>query len=527
MKYVVITGGVISGLGKGITASSVGLLLKQSGLTVSAIKIDPYINIDAGTMSPYEHGEVYVLNDGGEVDLDLGNYERFLNINLTKQHNITTGKIYKQVIEAERKGNYLGKTVQMVPHITDAIIDHIINTSKISVDKNGTPDVCIIELGGTVGDIESMIFLEALRQLSFKIGKDNFCLLHVSLVPETSEHKTKPTQNSIIKLRSVGLAPDFIICRSKKPIDDHIKEKISKFCMINFHNVIGIHNVTNLYQVPQLFETQNMSSKIQKCLNLKIKNTDINLFNTLAKKYNEGKKVNVVIVGKYTNLTDSYLSLEKALKIAGIYNNVNVNIIWFDAEKMDISKISNIGGILVPGGFGQRGFDGKIKAIKFARENKIPFFGICLGMQLSVIEFARNVCGLTNVNSEEFSKNKRDIIKFMPEIGQNMGGTMRLGSKLCKIKPHTLAHKIYKNTEIYERHRHRYEVNPSFINIIEKSGLIFSGRDELNERMEIIELPKNTHPYFIACQFHPEYTSRPNNPNPLFNNFILSISESL
>ena len=526
MKYVVITGGVISGLGKGITASSLGLLLKQSGLTVSAIKIDPYINIDAGTMSPYEHGEVYVLNDGGEVDLDLGNYERFLNINLTKRHNITTGKIYKQVIEAERKGNYLGKTVQMVPHITDAIIDHIINTSKIAVDNNGTPDLCIIELGGTVGDIESMIFLEAIRQLSYKIGKENFCLLHVSLVPTTSEQKTKPTQHSIIKLRSLGLIPDFIVCRSKDPISDHIKEKIARFCMININNVIGVHNVDNLYKVPQLFQDQNMCAKILKQLNIKNNSTDISLFNRLAQEYNIGKKINIVIVGKYVGLTDSYLSLEKALKIAGIYNKVNVNIIWFDAEKMDISKISNIGGILVPGGFGQRGFDGKIKSIKFARENKIPFFGICLGMQLSVIEYARNVCNLTDVNSEEFSKNKNDIIKFMPEIGENMGGTMRLGSKLCKIKPFTLAHKIYKNTQIYERHRHRYEVNPTFIKTIEKSGLIFSGSDELNERMEIVELPHTSHPFFIACQFHPEYTSRPNKPNPLFDHFIRVVSES-
>lgn len=512
MKYIIITGGVISGLGKGITASSVGVLLKGCKLSVTSIKIDPYLNIDAGMMSPYEHGEVFVLDDGGQVDLDLGNYERFLNITLTKDHNITTGKIYKKVLDDERAGKYLGKTVQMVPHITDSIQEHITKISKIKVDDN-EPEICIIELGGTVGDIESMIFLEALRQLKYKIGEENFCLIHVSLIPNVNEQKSKPTQHSVIKLRSSGLTPDLIVCRCNNPITDEIKKKISLFCMIPYNNVISVHNVENLYKVPELLESQDTCNKILKSLKLSGK-TDISNFIDLSNKFNITKSIKIGLIGKYIKLKDSYLSLKKALKMAGIHLNRNVEIVWIDAEKeYDYSKVD---GILVPGGFGDRGLYGKMGGIKYARINKIPFFGICLGFQIVTIESLRQY-GI-EATSEEFENTIG-----VNAIKMNKTKKMILGSQKCIIKEDTLAYKIYKKTEIYERNRHRYEFNSKYEDVLLKSGLIISGKD-IDGRVEIVEL--KDHPFFIACQFHPELKSRPLNPSPIFVNFIKACKNS-
>lgn len=517
MKYILVSGGVISGLGKGITASSVGAILKGCGYNITSIKIDPYLNIDAGLMSPYEHGEVFVLNDGGEVDLDLGNYERFLNISLTKQHNITTGKIYKKVLDDERQGKYLGKTVQIIPHITNAIQEHIERVAKISVEEDKIPDICIIELGGTVGDIESMIFLEALRQFRFKIGEHNFFSIHVSLIPFANEHKTKPTQHSVMKLREHGIIPDMIVCRCGNPINTKIIQKISLFCMIPEKNVVSIHNTNNLYEVPQIIKDQNISKIILNKLKLKISDTDISKFISISQKLNNKslKIVKIGIIGKYTQLKDSYLSLRKALIIAGYYNNVNVKLIWFDAEKLkNDEKLKNCDGILIPGGFGNRGIEGKFYAINYARKHKIPFFGICFGFQISIIEYARNICNIKNATSEEFNEKGEQIFQL------NDYNTMHVGTRLCNIKPHTLAHKIYKNTKIKERYRHRYEFNNKYKNIIERHGLIISGLDNDSGRVVIIEYPD--HPFFIACQFHPEYNSGISKPSPIFLEFIKS-----
>lgn len=543
MKYVLVTGGVVSGLGKGVTASSIGLILKACGLRVTSIKIDPYLNTDAGTMSPFEHGEVFVLDDGGEVDLDLGNYERFLDIKLTSDNNITTGKIYQYVIDKERRGDYLGKTVQVVPHITDAIQEWIERAAMIPVDgKEGPADVCVIELGGTIGDIESMPFIEALGQFSYRVGAGNFCLIHVSLVPVLSvvgEQKTKPTQHSVRGLRSLGLMPDILACRSTTELDDNVKAKLSQFCHVPDKNIITLYDVSNIWHVPLLLKDQKAHEAILKVLNLSCVAAEPELVEwtnraKLCDKLHE--PVRIAMVGKYTGLSDSYLSVLKALLHASVACRKKLIIDWVlssdledetakenpDAYKAAWDLLKDANGVLVPGGFGDRGVQGKIMAAKYAREKRIPFLGICLGMQIAVIEFARSVLGLHDANSTEFDPDtKNPCVIFMPEGSQtHMGGTMRLGSrrtyfhvKDCK------AAKLYGNKRfIDERHRHRYEVNPDMVAQLEAAGLAFVGKDDTGRRMEIIELPN--HPYYVGAQFHPEFKSRPDKPSALFLGLI-------
>ena len=551
MKYVVVTGGVLSGLGKGITASSIGVLLKSAGLSVTSVKIDPYLNCDAGTMSPFEHGEVYVLDDGGEVDLDLGNYERFLDISLTKDHNITTGKVYKSVIERERKGDYLGKTVQVIPHITNEIqewIERVANTP--SDGSNSTPDACVIELGGTVGDIESAPFIEALRQFQFRVGESNICFVHVSLVPvmgPVGEQKTKPTQHTVKELRGLGIIPDILVCRSENPLDDETREKLAAFCHVSPSAVVSAHDVSNIYRIPILLDEQGVSNVLSKQISFDLPDSRpllddwIKMAETVD---NLNEVVQIAMVGKYTGLSDSYLSVIKALQHSSFEVNRKLQINWIEAENLDEKikqenpekykeawdnlKISD--GILVPGGFGIRGIEGKIKAAEYARVNKIPYLGVCLGLQIATIEFCRNVLGMENANSTEFDENTpQPAVVFMPEISKtHMGGTMRLGTKPtpflvedCKIK------RLYGNQSyVDERHRHRYEVNPELISKIEKAGLIYVGKDETGQRCEIMEL--EDHPYYVGTQYHPEFKSRPGRPSPPFLGLLkASIGEKI
>lgn len=542
MKYVLVSGGVVSGLGKGVTSSSIGLLLREAGLRVTSMKIDPYINIDAGTMSPFEHGECYVLEDGGEADLDLGNYERFLGVTLTRDHNITTGKVYQEVIRAERKGEYLGKTVQVVPHVTDAVQQWIERVAAIPVDGSGRrPDVCLIELGGTVGDIESMVFLEALRQLRFRVGGDNMCHVHVSLVPvvgAVGEPKSKPTQHGVKELRSVGLHPDIIVCRSSAKLDRSIIGKISLFSMVPATHVVGVHDVSNLYRVPLLLLEQRVPSLVLGCLRLNRMPPDgLPAWRRIADRMDAVERtVTVALVGKYTGLSDSYLSVTKALLHAGIACEVRVRVSWVDSSMLEDEckagrhaeaheaaweAIRAADGVLIPGGFGNRGTEGKILAARYARENRRPFLGICLGMQVAVVEFARHVAGIPDATSAEVNPEAAEpVVVFMPEISQtHMGGSMRLGLRSSAVKASTLAHQLYGYAEeVHERHRHRYEVNPDYVERIEQAGLVFSATDGV--RMEIVELPAETHPFFVAPQFHPEFTSRPLSPNPLFLGFV-------
>ncbi|CAI0469863.1 unnamed protein product, partial [Linum tenue] len=520
MKYVLVTGGVVSGLGKGVTASSIGVVLKACGLRVTSIKIDPYLNTDAGTMSPFEHGEVFVLDDGGEVDLDLGNYERFLDVTLTKDNNITTGKIFQSVIEKERKGDYLGKTVQVVPHITDAIKNWIVSVAQIPVDGAEDPaDVCVIELGGTVGDIESMPFIEALRQLSFSVGQDHFCLIHVSLIPVlgvVGEQKTKPTQHSVRELRALGLTPHLLACRSAQPLLQSTKEKLSQFCHVPEANILNIHDVPNIWHVPLLLMNQNAHHAILKQLNLvsAAMPADLRDWTEMAETYDNLKNsVRIALVGKYVGLTDSYLSVVKTP----------------EAHAVAWDTLRNASCVLVPGGFGDRGVSGMILAAKYARENNIPYLGICLGMQISVIEFARSVLGLEGANSMEFNQETPDpVVIFMPEGSRtHMGSTMRLGSRRTLFQTSDcIAAKLYDNPQhVDERHRHRYEVNPEFIEALENGGLKFVGKDETGKRMEILELP--SHPYYVGVQFHPEFKSRPRRPSALFLGLILAATGQL
>ncbi|KAK1293899.1 hypothetical protein QJS10_CPA16g01619 [Acorus calamus] len=550
MKYVVVTGGVVSGLGKGVTASSIGVVLKACGLRVTSIKIDPYLNTDAGTMSPFEHGEVFVLDDGGEVDLDLGNYERFLDVTLTRDNNITTGKIYQSVLDRERKGDYLGKTVQVVPHITDAIKDWIESVSVIPVDgKDGPADICVIELGGTVGDIESMPFIEALRQLSFSVGKDNFCLVHVSLIPVlgvVGEQKTKPTQHSVRELRALGLTPDLLVCRSAQPLLENTKEKLSRFCHVPASNILNIHDVPNIWHVPLLLRNQNSHEAILEQLNCKSIATipDLQEWTIRAETFDSlTDSVKIAMVGKYTGLSDSYLSVVKALLHACIACSLKPIIEWVaasdledESEKMTPEAhavawgaLKSAACILIPGGFGDRGVQGMILAAKFARENNIPYLGICLGMQISVIEIARTVLGLERANSTEFDLKTPDpVIIFMPEGSRtHMGSTMRLGSRRTIFQTsECITSKLYHmSSYVDERHRHRYEVNPEWIGKLEEAGLHFVGRDESGERMEILELPN--HPFYVGVQFHPEFKSRPGRPSPVFVGFILAATGRL
>ncbi|THU49943.1 hypothetical protein C4D60_Mb06t14900 [Musa balbisiana] len=538
MKYVLVTGGVVSGLGKGVTASSIGVVLKACGLRVTSIKIDPYLNTDAGTMSPFEHGEVFVLDDGGEADLDLGNYERFLDIKLTRDNNITTGKIYQFVINKERKGDYLGKTVQVVPHVTDAIQEWIERAAMIPVDgEEGPADVCVIELGGTIGDIESMPFIEALCQFSCHVGPGNFCLVHVSLVPVLNvvgEQKTKPTQHSVRGLRALGLAPNVLACRSEKPLDENVKGKLSQFCHVPVENIFTLYDVSNIWHVPLLLRDQKAHKAILTKLDL------LSLGEPNLRKWKDRAElcdtlhdpVKIAIVGKYTGLSDSYLSVLKALLHASVACQRKLVVEWVpaaDLEELRAIEAPNLhgkawnmlkgaDGILVPGGFGDRGVQGKIIAAKYARENNVPFLGICLGMQIAVIEYARSILKLQNANSTEFDPDtKNPCVIFMPEGSKtHMGGTMRLGSRRTFF--HVLdckSAKLYGNVRyIDERHRHRYEVNPGMILELENAGLTFVGKDETGRRMEILELL--THPYFVGVQFHPEYKSRPGKPSAPF-----------
>ena len=536
MKYVVVTGGVLSGLGKGITASSIGVLLKSAGLRLTSVKIDPYLNSDAGTMSPFEHGEVFVLDDGGEVDLDLGNYERFLDVALTRENNITTGKVYANVIEKERRGDYLGKTVQVVPHITNEIQDWIERVAHVSADGSGeTPDACVIELGGTVGDIESAPFIEALRQFQFRVGQENVCFVHVSLVPvmgPVGEQKTKPTQHTVKELRGLGIIPDILVCRSEVPLEDETRAKLAAFCHVGTDAVVSAHDVSNLYQIPISLYEQSVLNKVSDHLGFEVPDTlpMLDDWKEMADKVDRlEEEVHIAMVGKYTGLSDSYLSVIKALQHSAYAVDRKLVIDWIESTDLDPHDVTEkhdeawdllraADGILVPGGFGNRGVEGKIAAANYARINNVPYLGVCLGLQIATIEFCRNVLGLENANSTEFDENTPNpAVVFMPEISKtHMGGTMRLGTKPtpflvddCKMR------RLYGGADhVDERHRHRYEVNPDLIERIEAEGLVYVGKDETGQRCEIMEL--ENHPYYVGTQYHPEFKSRPNRPSPPF-----------
>jgi len=551
MKYILVTGGVISGIGKGVTAASLGVILKHAGLAVTSIKIDPYINIDAGCFSPYEHGEVYVLDDGGEVDLDLGNYERFLNVSLSRDNNITTGKIYQHVINKERRGDFLGVTVQVVPHITDAIQQWVERVASVPVSEDQrTPEVCIIELGGTIGDIEGMPFIEAFRQFQFKAGKENFCNVHVSLVPRpssTGEHKTKPTQASVRELRGLGLTPDLIFCRSEQSIDESVRKKISNFCHVEPHQVINIKDQVSIYHVPIEMIQQDVHGILKERLKLdfeipKPKKFMIRWRQLSDRAENLRKFVKISLVGKYTQLEDAYASVIKALQHAALASNHKLKLTYInsadleeDTKETDPVKyhdawkaLCQSDGVLVPGGFGLRGVEGKIQAAKWCRVNNKPFLGVCLGLQCAVIEYARNVCGLEGANSSEMDPDtKHPVVIDMPEHNQGqLGGTMRLGKRQTMFNTqNSILRQLYGNVDfIEERHRHRYEVNPEYVGQLEAHGMKFVGRDTENVRMEIMELngPGGVHPYYAAVQYHPEYISRPLSPSPPYLGLILA-----
>lgn len=524
-KYIFITGGVVSSLGKGIVAASLGRILKSRGISATIQKLDPYINVDPGTMNPYQHGEVFVTEDGAETDLDLGHYERFIDVNLGKPNNVTAGMVYWNVITRERRGDYLGGTVQVVPHITNEIKDRI-----RQVTKNQHFDVVIVEIGGTVGDIEGLPFLEAIRQFRKEVGRDNCVNLHVTLIPfldTTHEFKTKPTQHSVQKLREIGIQPDIIVCRSREPISQEMKEKISLFCDVNKEAVIGLPDMPSIYDVPLAIEKENLGEIVVKYLDLESKKVDLTEWEKIVKEWHSLRHtVRIAIVGKYTELEDSYLSIVESLKHGGIANQAKIEIKWLNAEKLeeeeDIdSVLRDVQGILIPGGFGARGVEGKIKAIRYARENRIPFLGLCLGMQCAVIEFARNICKMKGANSSEFDpETKFPVIDFIPEQRGliDKGGTMRLGAYTCRIKKGTMLHKMYGKDEVEERHRHRYEFNNDFRQPLEDAGLVYSGINPDADLVEVIELP--THPWFLATQYHPEFKSRPNRPHPLFAGFV-------
>uniref|UniRef100_F6V5W9 CTP synthase n=1 Tax=Ciona intestinalis TaxID=7719 RepID=F6V5W9_CIOIN len=603
MKYILVSGGVISGIGKGVISSSIGTILKSYGHRVTAIKIDPYLNIDAGTFSPYEHGEVFVLDDGGEVDLDLGNYERFLNVKLHKDNNITTGKIYQHVISKERRGDYLGKTVQdkVVPHVTDAIMEWVERVAKIPVNGDSAePEVCIIEdqLGGTIGDIEGMPFVEAFRQFQFRVKPENFCNIHVSLLPQpstTGEQKTKPTQHSVRALRGLGLSPDLICCRSQSPIEMSVKEKISNFCHVAPEQVITVHDVSSLYHVPMLLEKQNLSAYFNKRLGLtkRPKKSMLSQWQNLAEKYDRiQSSCNIALVGKYTRLEDSYASVIKALRHAALAINRKLVLTIIDSTELEEETLKEkpvvyhdawkqlclADGVLVPGGFGPRGVEGKVAAVKWARLNKKPYLGVCLGLQVAAIEFARTVLNMEDANSSELNPNtSHPVVIDMPEHNKgDMGGTMRLGQRRTVFQTEdSILRKLYNQPHNFvdERHRHRYEINPTYIHLYEEKGFMFVGHDVEGLRMEIMELkgkesrievlqvaltlaynqPDNTkhckhvcrlnysslvklrssykknknHPYFVGVQFHPEFLSRPIQPSPPYLGLLLASCNKL
>lgn len=531
-KYVFITGGVVSSLGKGISAASLGAILESRNLKVTFIKLDPYINVDPGTMSPFQHGEVFVTEDGAETDLDLGHYERFVSSKMTKKNNFTTGQVYDAVIKKERRGEYLGKTVQVIPHITDQIKSNIHDGAKDA-------DIVIVEVGGTVGDIESLPFLEAIRQMGFEEGKENTCYIHLTLLPWLSsagELKTKPTQHSVKELREIGIQPDILLCRSEKKLPREEKDKIALFTNVSKKAVISVVDADSIYRIPVMLHKQLIDQIVCEKLNIKPRKANLKQWEQITKLLDQSSQtINLAFVGKYIDLTESYKSLTEALIHAGIHNSSKINIHFFDSEdiqKKGIAPLKRMDAILIPGGFGKRGTEGKMKAIQFARESKVPFLGICLGMQLAITEYARNVVGLKKANSTEFNsktphpvvalisewKTKDGKIQHRSEASQ-LGGTMRLGAQKSRIKKNTLAFDIYGGY-VNERHRHRYEVNNNYVKELIMAGLTVSSRTTREKLCEIVELPKKSHPWFLGCQFHPEFTSNPKDAHPLFLSFL-------
>jgi len=524
VKYIFVTGGVVSSLGKGITASSLGLLLKQRGFKVTIQKFDPYINVDPGTMNPFQHGEVYVTDDGAETDLDLGHYERFLDTNMTRANNTTTGQVYHEVISKERRGDFLGATVQVIPHITDEIKHRMQKLSEV-----GDYEIIITEIGGTVGDIESLPFIEAIRQLMLNVGRKNAISIHVTLVPyiqSAGEMKTKPTQHSVKKLLELGIQPDLLICRSEKKLAREFREKIALFCNVESKSVISAYDCTSIYEVPLVLFKEKFDQIVLKKLGIPERKIKLDEWEQLVNKVKApSKNVEIAVCGKYVEHLDAYKSIVESFVHAGAENNAKVKIRWINAEDCEEAEVEkylgNIDGLLIPGGFGERGIEGKIKAVQYARENDIPFFGICLGLQCAVIEYARNVCGIKNANSSEFKKNNRySVIDLMPDQKnvKNMGGSMRLGAYPCMIEQGTKAWEAYKTDYITERHRHRYEVNNKFRSQLSEAGMKFSGLSPDHELVEIIEVPSKN--WYVGCQFHPELKSRATKAHPLFREFV-------
>lgn len=523
-KYVFVSGGVVSGLGKGITAASLGRLLKSRGVKVTMQKLDPYLNVDPGTMNPYQHGEVFVTEDGGETDLDIGHYERFIDENLNKYCNVTAGKVYYQVIENERNGVYAGSTIQMIPHITNMIKDKI----RLNAESNNA-EVAIVEIGGTVGDYESLPFLEAIRQFTIEEGYANCMYIHVALIPfitPSNELKTKPAQHSVKELLSLGIQPDILVCRCDRPLGKDIKQKLSLFCNVKLDCVIENTNMPSLYEVPLALEEEGLAEQVIKRLKIQCKEKDMHDWEDMVQRSKKlSNRTQIALVGKYIELQDAYISVVEALKHASIYNDTKLEIKWIDSE--DITEktagtlLKSADGIIIPGGFGSRGIEGKINAARYARENKVPYLGLCLGMQIAIIEFARNVCKLDKANSKEIDPDTPyPVIDFLP--GQNeysmLGGTLRLGKYPCKVKKDSKAYGVYQEEMISERHRHRYEVNNEYRDILAQHGMVFCGTSPNDSIVEMIELPD--HPWFVACQFHPELKSRPNRPHPLFMGLI-------
>lgn len=523
-KFVFVTGGVVSSIGKGIVAASLGRLLKSRNYSVSILKLDPYINVDPGTMSPFQHGEVFVTDDGAETDLDLGHYERFTNTSMSRLNSVTTGSIYQAVINKERRGDYMGGTVQVIPHITNEIKERILR-----VARNTNPDVVIVEIGGTVGDIESLPFLEAIRQFRKEVGRQNLLYMHVTLMPwiaSAGEMKTKPTQHSVKELRSIGIQPDVLICRCDRPLSPGIKDKVSEFCDVPVECVITAQDAKSIYEVPLILEQEGLAEQVLSLLNLEQRSPELTQWQTLVNRlYCPTQRVDIAIVGKYVRLNDAYLSVVEALRHAAIAVGNELNLRWVNSENIEVNGVEpyleGVGGIVVPGGFGVRGVNGKIAAIQYAREQQIPFLGLCLGMQCSVIEWARHVIKLADANSAEFDRDTHNpVINLLPEQQDvvDLGGTMRLGLYPCITAPDTLASRLYQETIVYERHRHRYEFNNAYRNRLLETGYLISGTSPDGRLVEMIEL--SSHPFFIATQFHPEFRSRPNVPHPLFKGLI-------
>ena len=526
-KFVFVTGGVVSSIGKGIVAASLGRLLKSRDYSVSILKLDPYINVDPGTMSPFQHGEVFVTEDGAETDLDLGHYERFTDTSMSRLNSVTTGSIYQAVLNKERRGDYMGGTVQVIPHITNEIKERIQR-----VAKNVNPDVVITEIGGTVGDIESLPFLEAIRQFRKDVGRQNVLYMHVTLVPwipSAGEMKTKPTQHSVKELRSIGIQPDILVCRCDRPLPSHLKQKLSEFCDVPAECVITCQDASSIYEVPLKLEGEGLAQQALDLLQMEQRQPDLKQWQTMVERlYYPARPIEVAIVGKYVRLSDAYLSVVEALRHAAISIGGDLRLRWINSEDLETgdleSGLEGVNGLLVPGGFGSRGVDGKIGTVEYARKHRVPFLGLCLGMQCSVIEWARHVAGLADANSAEFAPNAQNpVIHLLPEQQDviDLGGTMRLGLYPCRLVPNTLAHELYQKEVIYERHRHRYEFNNAYRNLFLETGYEISGTSPDGRLVEIIELPN--HPFFIATQFHPEFQSRPSAPHPLFKGFVQAV----